>query len=124
MITLNLIDANDFVISAILDNETYKLRFCWNDEQHWLMDIRDSGNNDLVRGIKLVPNFPLINQYRRISSNLPHGELVVAVVNQSVTENQFISRNGFISGVFSLVYVNKTELSEILAAVSVEDDYE
>ena len=30
--------------------------------------IRDDKNVDIVRGIKLVPNFPLLNQYRRFLS--------------------------------------------------------
>ena len=114
MIILNMADANDFVTSAKLDGETYKLHFTWNDEKHWLMDVRNSNNEDLVRGIKIVPNFPLLNQYRRISHELPQGEFIAAVVNQSQTENQSIPRDGFISDVFSLTYVPRSERDEIL----------
>ena len=109
MITLKLTDAN-------LDNENYRLHFSWNSTGFWTMDIRDSENADLVRGIKLVPNFPLLNQYRRISNKLPRGEFLIAVVNQSVEKNQTISREGFSSGEFTLIYVPQEELKNVLEA--------
>ena len=114
LITLKMADENDFIISAVLDNENFKLHFTWNEDFHWLMDIRDNSNNDLVRGIKVVPNFPLLKQYRRISSDLPRGEILVAVVNQSQSENQLIPRDGFTSKVFSLIYVSRDEYNEIM----------
>ena len=135
MITLSLANADDFVTSAVLDNENYRLHLSWNNTGFWTMDIRDSENNrlhlswnntgfwtmdirddkniDIVRGIKLVPNFPLLNQYRRLSNKLPRGEFLVAVVNQSVEKNQTISREGFSSGEFTLIYVPQEEFDSL-----------
>ncbi len=116
MINLSLANADDFVTSAVLDNENYRLHFSWNNTGFWTMDIRDDKNIDIVRGIKLVPNFPLLNQYRRLSNKIPRGEFVVAVVNQSADKNQTISREGFISGEFTLIYVPQEELRDVLEA--------
>lgn len=81
-------NSNDFVTSAVLDNENYRLHLSWNSTGFWTMDIRDSENIDIVRGIKLTPNFPLLNQYRRLSNKLPRDEFLVAVVNQTTEKNQ------------------------------------
>ena len=44
------------------------------------------------------------------------GEFVVAVVNQSAEKNQTISREGFTSGEFTLIYVPQEELRDVLEA--------
>lgn len=114
MITLGMKDENDFLISAALDGENYKLHFSWNDEGFWLMDIRNNAGEDIIRGIKVVPNFPLFNHHRRVMGALPPGEIIAAVVNQSATKNQTIGRNDFISGEFSLIYIPESEVNAIL----------
>ena len=116
MIQISMYDANDFVESVILDDETYKLKFGWNSySKSWSMDIRNEKGEDLVRGISLVPNFPLLNQYRRVTE-LPKGELMAVVVNPDDKANQKIGRQDFLNGKFSLVYIPKNELDEILNA--------
>ena len=116
MIQIGMYDANDFVESVILDNETYKLKFGWNPySESWSMDVRNGKGKDLVRGISVVPNFPLLNQHRRIS-NLPTGELMAVVVNPEDNANQKIGRQDFLNGKFSLVYIPKNELDEIMNA--------
>ena len=65
MVIISMMDNNDFVTSAILGTETYGLHFSWNSEGFWLMDLRTDIGQDILRGIKVVPNFPLLNQYRR-----------------------------------------------------------
>lgn len=116
MIQISMYDANDFVESVILDGETYKLKFGWNPYgESWSMDVRNEKGEDLVRGISVVPNFPLLNQYRRISE-LPAGEFMAVVVNQEATGSQKIGRQDFLNGKFSLVYIPKTEFDEILTA--------
>lgn len=112
MLKISLIDSNDFVISTTLDDTVYKLHFAWNDYSgFWTIDFRDSDNTDLVRGIVVVPNFPLLNQYK--VHNLPKGELM-AVINNNT--KQQISRNDFVDGVASLVYIPRSELNAILEA--------
>ena len=116
MIQISMYDANDFVESVILDNETYKLKFGWNPyNESWSMDIRNEKGEDLVRGISVVPNFPLFNQHKRVST-LPTGELMAVVVNPDDKANQKIGRQDFLNGKFSLVYIPKNELDEILNA--------
>lgn len=115
MIQISMYDANDFVESVILDGQTYKLHFGWNPySQGWSMDVRNEKGEDLVRGVSVVPNFPLLHQHRRIA--LPTGELMAVVVNQDAPGNQQIGRKDFLNGKFSLVYIPKRELDEILTA--------
>ena len=115
MLKLSMIDANDFVETAILDGATYKLHFSWNSySEAWTVDVRDSTGNDIVRGISIVPNFPLFNQYRR--NGLPRGEMMAIVVNQSATSGQMIGRSDFVSGKASFVYIPRSELNDIMEA--------
>lgn len=116
MIQISMYDANDFVESVLLDNETYKLKFGWNPyNESWSMDVRNEKGEDLVRGITIVPNFPLLNQHRRVTT-LPTGEIMAVVVNQEDKANQKIGRQDFLNGKFSLVYIPRNELDEIMNA--------
>lgn len=109
MIQISMTDANDFVQSVTLDNTVYKLHFAYNDVlKGWSMDIRDSQNIDIVRSIRIVPNFPLLSQYKRHLSI--KGEMVATVT----TDIQNIGRDDFINGRASLVYVSGSELNAIL----------
>lgn len=116
MVIIDMMDANDFITSTILDTESYKLRFSWNSEGFWTMDFRDSGGRDILRGIKVVANFPLLKQYRRLSNDLPHGELMAVVVNEDLPENQTLKRDSFSSGTFTFIYISEADTDAILAA--------
>lgn len=108
---IKLIDSNDFVMTVTLDNESYRLKFGWNDYQkQWSMDIRDSRNNDIVRGIALVPNFPLLDRHKR--SNVPLGELMCTFCKDDDT-TQTIGRRDFVDGRCNLVYIPESELNAI-----------
>ncbi len=114
MITISMIDANDFHETAILDAVQYNLHFAYNaNAGTWAMDIRTSGNSDIVRGIPLVPNFPLLHQYRR-HVGLPVGELV-AVITSPITGNEIIGRMDFISGKATMVYIPEDECNDLMA---------
>ena len=57
MISLSMYDANDFIISTMLDGEPYKLHFSWNDHvPQWTVDVLMNDNSEVVRGIPVVPN--------------------------------------------------------------------
>lgn len=116
MISLSMYDANDFIISTMLDGEPYKLHFSWNDKvPQWTVDVLTNDNTEIVRGIPVVPNLPLFSFYRR-QNDLPQGELLAVVVNQDETENQAIGRQDFLNGKFTLVYVPVGEVNAILEA--------
>lgn len=113
---ISMLDANDFVTSVIIENETYKLHFGWNDDAgQWAMDVRTSSNIDIGRGIAVVPNFPLLNQGRR--NGLPKYEIMAVVVNSENADNQWIGRKDFVNGKFALVVIPKGEQDAIKAAV-------
>lgn len=111
MITISTIDANSFVESVILDSILYRLRFNWNDDGgYWTLDVCNNDNTELVRGIVIVPNFPLLNACRRIKG-LPPGELMAVVPDESVTD---IWRTDFTSGKARMIYMPKEELIHVV----------
>ena len=115
MISLSMYDANDFIISTMLDGEPYKLHFSWNDHvPQWTVDVLTNDNTEIVRGIPIVPNLPLFSFYRRY--NLPQGELLAVVVNQDESGNQAVGRQDFLNGKFTMCYVPKDEVNAILEA--------
>lgn len=116
MISLSMYDANDFIISTMLDGEPYKLHFSWNDKvPQWTVDVLTNDNTEIVRGIPVVPNLPLFSFYRR-QNGLPQGELLAVVVNQDEGENQAVGRQDFLNGRFTMVYVPVGEIDAILEA--------
>jgi len=115
MVKLALLDANDFVQSVLLDDEPYKLHFAWNDtSKAWTLDLRDSHGKDIVRGIRIVPNFPLLHQMKR--NGLPKGEFMAVIVNFTWNDCQTIGRRDFLNGRASLVYISEVEKDAILEA--------
>lgn len=116
MTKLSMIDANDFVQSVTLDGESYKLHYAWNDySQQWTLDVRTAQNIDIVRGIAINPNYPLLLQHHR-TALLPRGELMAVVVDAAKTENQTIGRRSFADGLFSMVYIPEGEVHAIRTA--------
>ncbi len=110
MQTISLADHNDFIESVTLDGTLYKLHFGWNPHEGWNMDVRDGQNADIIRSIAVVPNFPLLDRYRR-HGGIPPGELL-AVVNDAAVRQ--IGRRDFIDGKAALVYVPAAEVKDAL----------
>ena len=116
MISLSMYNANSFTQSAMLDGEPYKLIYNWNDRAgQWTVDILQNDNTEIIRGVPIVPNLPLLSFHRRVDG-LPPGELMAVVVNQDEEENQTIGRQDFLNGKFTMVYIPRNEVNEILEA--------
>ena len=108
-LSMPIIEEDDFVQAVTIDDTVYKLHFAYNDVlKSWSMDIRDNQNKDLVRSVRIIPNFPLLSQYKR------HLEISGEMVATITTDIQNIGRNDFIDGKANLVYVTKSEVNEIL----------
>ena len=106
MITITLPDENDFILSATLDRETFRLHFAWNDTAaFWSMGIWDSKDNVMIERMRLVPNYPLLAQYRR--PTLPKGEFLC------ITPAETIARDDFTGGKAKFVYVPEAEYGAV-----------
>lgn len=113
MIQLSMIDANDFLQTATLDDVVYKLHYSWNSYAgQWTVGVRDAQGNDIIRSIAIAPNFPLFLQHHR-EANVPRGELMAVVVDAGKADNQTIGRDDFINGRFSMVYIPEVELNAL-----------
>ena len=96
-------NANDYVTNVSLDGTAYILRFGWTGTV-WTIDVRDSNNVDIVSGIPIVANYPLLLPYARHFNTLK-GQLM-AVVNDG---NSKIGRNCFANRA-KLVYMTADEV--------------
>ena len=108
-----MFDANDFIQTVTCDDVPYKLHFSWNeDAKQWYFDVLQNDNTEIVRGISVVPNLPLLSFYRR--SPLPLGEMMAVIVNQDEAENQSVGRRDFVNGKATFVYIPAGELYGIV----------
>ncbi|MCQ9124367.1 phage baseplate plug family protein [Rodentibacter caecimuris] len=104
MFTIVLADKNDFITEVNLDDEVFFLHFSWNDTiGFWSLAIENAYNDELVSGIVILPERPLIELVRR--DELPLGELIV------VREDNlpFVGRDDFVNGKAALIYIGVDE---------------
>lgn len=105
MMRLGVIDANDMLIEAELDNRIFHVGLSWNETgQLWSLSIRDLNLSVLASGISVVANWPLFVQMRR--PEFPEGELAVYAVPGSR-----LDRRSFVDGRAGLFYLSAEELA-------------
>ena len=105
MIQIQVLDANDSLTEVELDGVTYFLGLGWNSEfEAWAMSIENAYNEVVVAGIALVPDTPLLAQYRHLP--VPAGELIALAPDRRNT----ISRAALPSGEVGLMYVSVEEV--------------
>jgi hypothetical protein len=111
MIELYPIDANDQIIEADLDGETYYVGLSWNETgRMWTLSLRNLGGEVLSSSIPAIPGWPLLYQVRHPSH--PPGELCVYLRTDAT-----LDRNAFVRGEASLLYVERVELEAMNAAL-------
>ena len=90
-----------------LDLVIYHLRFAWNSrEGSWYMTIQDQNENDILTGIKIVPNYLLLDQYRYLQG-LPPGDFFLFDLNQ-IPENEQPDYNS-LGKRYQLLYITEAE---------------
>jgi hypothetical protein len=108
VIQLPLIDENDFLLEAVLDDITYFLRFSWNSEAAiWVLGIEDANKVDVLQGVVLVPSVALLVNFRHYA--VPAGEFVAYSDNDLAQ----IGRQSFLDGTFQLYYLTKAEYAAL-----------
>jgi len=67
---------SSFLQRIKLNGTIYNLKIYWNTrESTWYMDILDQDLEYLLMGLKLVPNFPLLQEYDR--SFIDYGNFIL-----------------------------------------------
>lgn len=108
MIKIPMQDKNSFVLEAGLEDITFFLRFDWNSEAGiWVMGIANAKNEDIVRGLVLVPNTPLLKQFRHLA--VPAGEFVVYASDDDLQ----VGRDTFLDGTATLYYLMENEVGAL-----------
>jgi len=95
-----------------LDREIFILNFTWNAlNEFWAMDIYNRDEQPIILGIKIVPNFPLLEPYTVFEK--PRGEIICQnIINAPDTISRFD-----MSQKFELVYYSPGELEKILSEI-------
>lgn len=73
-------DFKSYTFKAELESVIYTFSFAYNTRRdRWYMDIGDQSGNDILTGVPILVNIPLIDQY--IVKGLPPGRLIA--INQT-----------------------------------------
>lgn len=110
MFVLEIADQNSQAIEATLDDTVYYIIINWNESgQAWEMGVRDSAYNMLIDGIRIVPEYPLLKQFKY--AEMPPGE--IAIHDYTLTGSNRIPRDGFALGRYEMVYYTRDDLLQL-----------
>lgn len=105
MLKIPMKQANSFTLEASLDGVQYTLRFDWNvSADFWTMALFNAKNETVLRGVVLVPNTPLLEQFR--SRSVPKGEFVV-YLDEPPRDITYLD---FVSNKVVLLYLSESEV--------------
>ena len=108
MIVIPFRDLPAFTEDVILDGETYRLDFAYNNRgEYWSLSLFTREGGSIIHGIKIVPNFELLQRYG--TRGQPPGELYCIDVTNS---QQPVDRDNLVH-LFQLVYVPESELASV-----------
>lgn len=100
MITIPIPNLNDSLLEVELDDEVFFLHFSWNSAGgFWSMAIENAYNDEILTGIKLLPNRFLLQQFSE--DTLPLGDFIVVRDD----ELQSVGRDDFLAKKAALIYV-------------------
>jgi len=69
-------DFKAYSFQVNLDGQVYEIKIRFNTRVgRWYINIKDTSGNEILSGIKLLTNIPLIGQYQSLA-NLPPGEFM------------------------------------------------
>ncbi len=96
---ISVIDANDQLSEALLDEDLFYLGLSWNETgRYWTMSLRSSGDDVICSGLKLLPLKATLLARRK--SGMPKGEFLIYAPTIIVLE-----RDSFAKGLAALFYV-------------------
>jgi hypothetical protein len=101
--------SSKYTIDIELNGVLFTLLFYWNSrDTAWYMSIY-SGEVPILTGIKLVPQYLLLNQYRSLP-NLPNGDFFIVDNDKSGGQGSITYDNIGLDSRFSLVFLTSEEL--------------
>ncbi|NBI43467.1 hypothetical protein GVX76_08210 [[Haemophilus] felis] len=100
MITVPIPNLNDSLLEVELDDEIFFLHFSWNSTgEFWTMAIENAYNDEILTGVKLLPDRFLLQQFNE--ETLPLGDFIVVRED----EQQAVGREDFFAKRAVLIYV-------------------
>lgn len=105
---LNVIDVNDQRIECVLDGTPFDITLSWNETaRSFFIGLINSDGETILSGIKVVPNYGLLYQYRM--PFMPLGELMVTLTDAIPR----IERDSFARKFATLRYIPEAHLEEL-----------
>ena len=103
-----------YTVSFPANSVTFYLTFYWSTrEAAWYLDISDSGNNPLINGVKIVPDYLLLAQYPNIRNLLGGDFCCIDQSNSPSTSNLNFTTFGVR---YFFEYVTLSEIADLVAA--------
>jgi hypothetical protein len=91
-----------------IESRIYQFIFRYNSKHDfWTIDISTENGIELLVGIKIVANYPLLFSHK--NSFLPSGDIIARIVDKDAR----INRNSFKDGLATLLYLSEYELKTI-----------
>ena len=104
MQAINIKDLNDQLIDVQLDGTSFVVGLTWNEAgKQFALSLYDVNENDIINGVGIVPNFPLLWRFRR--QNMPLGDIMVVKATPGPIE-----RDSFATNSAELVYLTEDDL--------------
>jgi hypothetical protein len=119
MFVLEVADLNSQAIEAVLDDVLFYIVLDWNQSGgYWGLSVRNSAYVTVIDGVALVPNYPLLYQFRY--GDTPLGMLTAASTSGNMT-NGHIPRDGFVTGKYQLIYTTEDDLIDLATLGTIAD---
>jgi len=100
-----------FVYDIQLGDELFRLRFSWNArETSWYMNIQNQNEENIFTGIKLIPNYQLLRQYRSYAE-LPDGDFLLWDLEQNPITGEITFDN--FGRRYQLLFFTREEIEEV-----------
>lgn len=99
--------ASNFTQELILGDRLMSLALTWNSRSEvWYMTLEDIDSGHIARGIKVIPNWALVKQYRAYLPNF-EGDIMAVAATEKVSERVTYDN---LNVEYKLNYLTETEV--------------
>ncbi len=101
--------SSKYVIDIELNGTMFSLHFLWNTrEEFWYMNIFSAEGDPVITGIKIVPKYALLEQFKAVPG-LPEGDFFVVDNDQNNPYSEGITYDNFGTR-YSLLFITTEEI--------------
>lgn len=106
MIQLPVIDAADSITDVVLDGTNFIVHLSWNTTgAYWSLGLYDAGDNTLVEGLAIVPDYLMLGRLR--TPGFPLGDMAAVTPDG----RNSIAYEDLVNGTVALIYYEAADLA-------------